>query len=618
SARALLHERAELDWTELTVTFSDSRALPVSRRIAREALHSALHRTLHGVSDTSRAPGGVRAPMLPAALSFDYALASATDPSRDLVATLHLGAAMLSGALDATWSLPAPDRGARRIPSLAWLRPIDGGRFARQFRVGDMANVPLAGRLRDAIALSSESPVSTADFGSITLAGVAPPASDVEVIVNGELQSWATADARGDYRVRVPLAYGENRIVLATHDSAGELRALRERNVVVGRDVLPARSIQYTLAHGRCGDARCRSASAAEVRAAPTDRVTARVGVVAWRDTSGSSLHAGFGLSARVADAVGATLDAMPHGATSVSVAAGSSSSATMRASFRWLPRGPSWNGAQQGYRSGTSSLEWRPFATPRVALHADGVYGASAPRSTRTRVALTFAGQKLRAEPFVRLATGQRSPERKRMLSPGLVLAAFAFGGSLPVALHLAASPDERSLTGSLLAFHSISIDANATWRVHVQRPALRITLARPLPIGRYSMTSIGSGDRPVAFSQSIDGSFVADLAGARLRAVSRSGFGALRGVVFADLNRNGSRDAGEPAIAGAELSVEGVRATTDARGEYLMWGLVPLTPLLVRVESLPAPYVLGTLPLRVELLPDGVTVLDVPIDPP
>lgn len=55
-------------------------------------------------------------------------------------------------------------------------------------------------------------------------------------------------------------------------------------------------------------------------------------------------------------------------------------------------------------------------------------------------------------------------------------------------------------------------------------------------------------------------------------------SGAGRVRGAVYHDLNRNGARDPGEPAIAGAALSLNrDFRTVTDERGEYAFEGLLP-----------------------------------------
>ena len=55
-------------------------------------------------------------------------------------------------------------------------------------------------------------------------------------------------------------------------------------------------------------------------------------------------------------------------------------------------------------------------------------------------------------------------------------------------------------------------------------------------------------------------------------------SGAGRVRGAVYHDLNRNGARDPGEPAVAGAALSLNrDFRAVTNERGEYAFEGLLP-----------------------------------------
>ena len=52
-------------------------------------------------------------------------------------------------------------------------------------------------------------------------------------------------------------------------------------------------------------------------------------------------------------------------------------------------------------------------------------------------------------------------------------------------------------------------------------------------------------------------------------------------------DVNANGIRDAGEPAIANARVLVGSMSARTDSSGAYRVWDLVPFEPVIASLDS-------------------------------
>ena len=68
-------------------------------------------------------------------------------------------------------------------------------------------------------------------------------------------------------------------------------------------------------------------------------------------------------------------------------------------------------------------------------------------------------------------------------------------------------------------------------------------------------------------------------------------AGTGSVTGVIFADLNGNGARDASEPGLANVAVQVGGQTATTDVNGVYTVNGIAPGAVTVDVVEaSLPA----------------------------
>src|SRR6266550_3237081 len=93
----------------------------------------------------------------------------------------------------------------------------------------------------------------------------------------------------------------------------------------------------------------------------------------------------------------------------------------------------------------------------------------------------------------------------------------------------------------------------------------------------------------QPVSATQFLQGSVLWDRRTDRLAvapgpSLERSG---LAGHVFLDVNANGIRDVGEPAIANARVFVGSLSARTDSSGAYRVWDLVPFEPVIVSVDS-------------------------------
>ena len=65
----------------------------------------------------------------------------------------------------------------------------------------------------------------------------------------------------------------------------------------------------------------------------------------------------------------------------------------------------------------------------------------------------------------------------------------------------------------------------------------------------------------------------------------LERSG---LSGRVYLDVNANGIRDPGEPAIVNARVLIGSLSARTDSAGAYHVWDLVPFEPVMVSLDSL------------------------------
>jgi hypothetical protein len=67
--------------------------------------------------------------------------------------------------------------------------------------------------------------------------------------------------------------------------------------------------------------------------------------------------------------------------------------------------------------------------------------------------------------------------------------------------------------------------------------------------------------------------------------RGLDRAG---IAGVVYRDLNVNGTRDPGEPGVGGVQVRVGSQAARTDDTGRFDTWDLVPFEPTTLEIDSL------------------------------
>lgn len=86
-------------------------------------------------------------------------------------------------------------------------------------------------------------------FGSYTLSNFTEPGWTVELYVNNELVNYAVADASGFFTFQVPLVYGNSLVKLRFYSPWGEERT-REESISVPFNFLPRREFEYTASAG--------------------------------------------------------------------------------------------------------------------------------------------------------------------------------------------------------------------------------------------------------------------------------------------------------------------------------------------------------------------------------
>jgi hypothetical protein len=133
------------------------------------------------------------------------------------------------------------------------------------------------------------------------------------------------------------------------------------------------------------------------------------------------------------------------------------------------------------------------------------------------------------------------------------------------------------------------VRVEVGANWLRGDAGLTYTVTVTSYLSAIRAVTSLLAPSGQPVSATQFLQGSVLWDRRTHRLGvapgpSLERSG---LSGRVFMDLNANGIRDVGEPAVANARVLVGSLSTRTDSSGAYRVWDLVPFEPVIVSLDS-------------------------------
>src|SRR3989449_3593083 len=133
------------------------------------------------------------------------------------------------------------------------------------------------------------------------------------------------------------------------------------------------------------------------------------------------------------------------------------------------------------------------------------------------------------------------------------------------------------------------VRLEVGANWNRGDAGLTYTVTVTSYLSVLRAVTSVTAPPGQPVSGTQFLQGSVLWDRRTDRLGvapgpSLERSG---LSGRVFLDVNANGIRDVGEPAVANARVLVGSLSTRTDSTGAYHVWDLVPFGPVVGSLES-------------------------------
>jgi hypothetical protein len=587
----------DIDRTELLVVVGRTEHLPVVRRRVRELQRQAL-----------RDPFGARPEIVDlesprpladgAVLDWSY-LGAARDPIGTSTVQLALGTQTLGGGLEASVrhhnSAFDDDTDLRATWTGAW----PAQRWLRQARVGDFFSGTRRSQVLQGFELSNAPYLRSAVFGAELLGGHVGAGWELDLLREGSVVGFTAADSTGAYELTIPVQYGLNPVEVEATGPGGE-RIRRTLLLVVPFDRLPARELEYTISGGRCRQGACGAALQSNVRYGLTSAITVEAGSdMFWRDSL-PDLWAPYALvAASPLPVVHSTLEIVANGFARARAEYSPTPDLQVEAGHALydtsIVQSPLGGGAVR--QRSDLNVFWRPSAGSALIVQASGA-------RARGRIGVRDEiGASLIAPLYGARVTGGLGWERSgtgdgvhgALRAHGSMDAVLRQGGWLGNTLVRAGFAAETDDGLTLLAASAgrrlsrlVRIDVGATWR-HGVGTTLDLAFSSEFTGARVGSHSRYTTAEGLGGTQTAEGSMLWNARDRRVefgagRSLGRSG---LVGLVFVDLDGNGTRDAGEPIAADVRLRVGSRAARSDSTGHFEAWDLIPFEPMTVEIDG-------------------------------
>ena len=589
-----------VDWSDLTATVIDPSSLPIVRRLRREAAREAYLRRPDGMrADLTL---GLQRPSWDG-IVVDYSLFSpSNDPLAGSTYGFGLGADVGGGSLEMLAQSVGPAEQGQLHVDASWTGVWRENRWVKQLRLGDVASTGPRSRALEGISITNAPFVRPSLIGALRYGGTLEPGWSVEAYRGGDLVAYDSADASGAFAIDLPVRYGENPVDFVAYGPFGEIREFN-RTYRVLNELLPARRFEYGLSGGRCPQPSfiCSATTNLDLRYGATARWTVQGGLDRyWRDSLPDRTHPYAALVGNPSNAWAIQSEVVGAGLVRGALRYEPSVDLRLEGEYVHFTRDSASVLAVPGRRA-----QWtlNGFFRPKTShgfFFFDGRFeriSTDAGALTRTRLGASLQTDEMRLLPYVRTEHGPTGAAEYLGLAT-LVMPQARWGRFLSQTLLRTNAEIERQ-TGlaswSAFAAHPLArgvrLEVGASWLRGNAGGGLTYTLTVTSYFSAMrAVTSVlAPPGQPVSGNQFLQGSVLWDRRTDRLSvapgpSLERSG---LSGHVFMDLNANGIRDVGEPAIANARVLVGSLSAGTDSSGAYRVWDLVPFEPVIVSLDS-------------------------------
>jgi len=602
----LLGVMFSVDWSDLTATVIDPSSLPIGRRLRREAAREAYLRRPDGMrADLTL---GLQRPSWDGVV-VDYSLFS---PSNDPLAGSNygfgLGADVGGGSLEMLAQSVGPAEQGRLHIDASWTGVWRENRWVKQLRFGDVASTGPRSRALEGVSITNAPFVRPSLIGSLRYGGRLEPGWSVEAYRGGDLVAYDSADAAGGFSIALPVRYGENPVDFVAYGPFGEIREFN-RTYRVLSELLPARRFEYGVSAGRCPQPSfiCNATTNLDLRFGATARWTVQGGLDQyWRDSLPDRTHPYAALVGNPSNAWAIQSEVVAAGLVRGALRYEPSVDLRLEGEYVHFARDSASVLAVPGRRAQWTFTGFFRPKTSQGFFFFEGRFeriSTDAGALTRTRLGASLQTNEMRLLPYVRTEHGQSTTgpsgvnNREYAGLSTFLMPQARWGRFLSQTLLRTNAEIERHaglVSWSAFAARSLArgvrVEVGANWLRGDAGLTYTVTVTSYFSALRALTSVIAPPGQPVSATQFLQGSVLWDRRTDRLGvapgpSLERSG---LSGHVFMDLNANGIRDVGEPAVAAARVLVGSLSAGTDSSGAYRVWDLVPFEPVIVSLDSL------------------------------
>ena len=587
-----------VDWSDLTATVIDPSSLPIARRLRREAAREAYLRHPNGVRPDVTL--GLQRPSWDGVV-VDYSLFSpSTDPLAGSTYGFGLGADVGGGSLEMLAQSVGPaERGQLHVDA-SWTGVWRENRWVKQLRLGDVASTGPRSRALEGVSITNAPFVRPSLIGTLRYGGSLEPGWSVEAYRGGDLVAYDSADASGGFAIDLPVRYGENPVDFVAYGPFGEIREFN-RTYRVLNELLPARRFEYGLSGGRCPQPSfiCNATTNLDLRYGATARWTVQGGVDQyWRDSLSDRTHPYAALVGNPSNVWAIQSEVVGGGLVRGALRYEPSVDFRLEGEYVHFTRDSASVLAVPGRRAQWTLTGFLRPKTSHGFFFFDGRFeriSTDAGAVTRTRLGASLQTDEMRLLPYVRTEHGPTTTGDYVGLAT-FVMPQARWGRFLSQTLLRTNAELERQaglVSWSAFAAHPLArgvrVEVGANWLRGNAGLTYTVTVTSYFSAMRAVTSVLAPPGQPVSATQFLQGSVLWDRRTDRLGvapgpSLERSG---LSGRVFMDLNANGIRDVGEPAVANARVLVGSLSARTDSSGAYRVWDLVPFEPVIVSLDS-------------------------------
>ncbi len=618
------------NFRSLSATLSSSVELPALREMQQEMLRKNISR-LKGEkkADTTIKAGGAFFRAGVADWSITHIKESEIRSNTRL--SLSLGAMIAGGEANLHLNYNSIEKGSARQQYYSWRHVNNSNKILRQFVAGKI-NAPSVSSLFSPVKgfqLTNTPSTYRRSYGTYRLSNQTEPGWTVELYVNNVLVNYVKADASGFFTFDVPLVYGNSIVQLKFYGPWGEER-IREQNISIPFNFLPVNQLEYGITAGIVDDSTNDKFSRAVLNYGLGKRITIGGGVEYLTSANCGRIMPFANASLRIASGILLSAEHVKDVRTKGMLSYRLPSNLQIEMNYTKYAEGQTavrYNYLEEKRVSITKpfrrnkfsafgKLAFNQYTTPNELIKAPELVFSSVIAGVSSNIT-TSAILRESMDPFIftNLAVTFRLPKTIRV-TPQVQ---FEYAQRNFSMLKLEA---EKSLRGN--GFVNISYEKNMFTNANNITLGLRYNLS-------FAQTffSVRKSDVPVNNKERNDlstvlsarGSLIHDKHSGKLIGSNQVNIGK-GGLVFApflDMNHNGRRDAGEPAVKGLKLRINSGRLNIDRKDSTIrITGLDAYTNYLVEFDRNSLQNISWKLKhasLRITIEPNHIKVVEVPV---